>query len=163
MNGPIGDISYCHNVTLVTLPAVPRESRIIAEILETIAYNGINVDMISQTASMGGMVSVSFTIPDSLMSALLTVINALKAKYPKLKCEVTSGMSKITYFDSAMVHTPGVAAKVFSALAEANIQIMMITTSSVDISILVADHDLDEALSRSEKAFLVTPVEVLFE
>ena len=61
-----------------------------------------------------------------------------------------------------MVNTPGVAAKVFSLLSEAEIQIMLVTTSDVDISILVSAPELGDALSVMRDAFGVTPQGVSF-
>ena len=61
-----------------------------------------------------------------------------------------------------MVHTPGVAGKVLSVLSQYGIHTKMITTATVDISILVAEHELNDALSASENAFGAQPKEVEF-
>lgn len=163
MNQPITKITYCPNIALVTLPEVPGDSKTVAEILTAISTSGINVDMISQTAPQGGSISIAFSISMDSMAMLLPVINSLKPLYPGLKCEITGGMSKLNFYDANMVSTPGVAARVFSVLAAKCVQITMITTSTVDISILVQDHELSEALLLCETAFSVEAEEVPFE
>jgi aspartate kinase len=69
------------------------------------------------------------------------------------------GNCKIAFYDADMVGTPGVAARVFSILSDAGVQIMLITTSDVDISILVNSHDLPLALEAVCGAFGVEPME----
>jgi aspartokinase len=163
MDQPITKITYCPNIALVTLPAVPDDSKIVAEIFTSISNNGINVDMISQTAPQGGTISIAFSISMDSMAQLLPVINSLKPLHPGLKCEINGGMSKINFYDADMVNTPGVAARVFAALADGDIRVVMITTSTVDISLLVQEHDATEALTLCGKAFGVEPEEVPFE
>ncbi len=160
MTQPISNITYCHNIALVTLPEVPCDSQIIGEILTAISENGVNVDMISQTAPQGGNISIAFSISMDAMGTLLPVINALKPKYPSLKCEISGGMSKLNFYDANMVNTPGVAARVFSLLSE--VQVIMITTSTVDISILVQDHELDRALELCAETMGIQAEEVPF-
>jgi aspartokinase len=163
MNGqPISKIIYCPNITLVTLPTVAHDSQMISTILTTISDNGINVDMISQSAPQGSDISISFTISSDTMGALLPIVNSLKPQFPELRPEVLNGAAKINFYDADMVNTPGVAAKVFSVLSESGIQVYMITTSTVDISILVLEHDLDAALEICREKFGVTPEEVSF-
>ena len=161
--GNISQVTYCRNIALVTLRNVPCESKIIGEILTAISENGINVDMISQTAPLGQTISIAFTISIDAMSALMPVVNGLKPRYPELNMELAAGMTKVNFFDSNMVRTPGVAAQVFSMLSEGNIRVTMITTSTVDISILIPEHEEDAALALCRSAYGVEPEELPFE
>lgn len=158
----ISSVTYCPGVALVTLRNVPGEIRIIGQILTTIAEHGINVDMISQTAPQGKNISVAFSISMDDMGTLLPLVNGMKQTYPELNMELSAGMTKFSFFDTGMVNTPGVAARVFTMLSEGNITVNMITTSTVDISILVPDHDADGALELCAKAYGVEPEEVPF-
>ncbi len=162
-NQSISKVTYCPNITLVTLPSVPHDSQIISEILTAISDRGINLDMISQTAPQGGSIGISFTLSSDSIGTLLPLINSFKPKYPELRCDIMNGAAKINFFDAAMVKTPGVAASVFSTLSKAGVQVYMITTSTVDISLLVMEHDLEEALELCRKSFDPTPEEVPFE
>lgn len=161
--GNISQVTYCRNIALVTLRNVPCESKIIGEILTAISENGINVDMISQTAPLGQTISIAFTISIDAMGALMPVVNGLKPRYPELNMELAAGMTKVNFFDSNMVRTPGVAAQVFSMLSEGNIRVTMITTSTVDISILIPEHEEDAALALCRSAYGVEPEELPFE
>ena len=159
----ISSISYCHNVVLVTLRNVPFESRIIGEIFTTISEHAINVDMISQTAPLGQTISVAFTVSSEAIGDLMPVINSFKPKYPNLNMELSAGMTKINFYDENMVNTPGVAAHIFTTLSAASVSVTMITTSTVDISLLIPEHQEDTALSLCKQAYHVEPEEVLFQ
>lgn len=158
----ISTITYCQNIALVTLRNVPCESKFIGEILTAISRGGVNVDMISQTAPQGQTISIAFTISMDAMGAFLPIINGLKPKYPDLSMELSAGMTKVNFYDENMVSTPGVAAQVFSLLAEGNILVTMITTSTVDISILIPAHAEDAALRLCRETYGVEPEETPF-
>ena len=158
----ISSITYCRNIALITLRNVPFESGVIGEIFTAISDNGINVDMISQTAPQGGTIRLSFTISDQSLADALAVLATLRQENPAISPEILPGNSKLAFYDENMVHTPGVAAKVFSLLSEAGIQIMLVTTSEVDISILLSGHDLSDALTVMCENYGVEPVETSF-
>ncbi len=158
----ISHIIYCPNIALVTLRNVPFESSIVAEILTAISDNQVNVDMISQTSPLGGNISVAFTISMETMGNLMPVINRLKPRYPELHLEITPGMTKLNFYDANMVNTPGVAANVFSTLARRNIPVTMVTTSTVDISILIPEHAEDTAFALCQETYGIFPEEVAF-
>lgn len=160
--GNISKVTYCQNIALVTLRNVPYESGIIGDILTAISSNGINVDMISQTAPLGETLSITFTISIDAMGSLIPLINSFKPKYQDLNMELAAGMTKINFFDRNMVSTPGVAAQVFSMLSGSNIPVIMITTSTVDISILISEHEEDAALSLCRQVYGVEPQELPF-
>lgn len=156
-------ITYCQNIALVTLRNVPSESNCISEIFTAISASGINVDMISQTAPLGKNISIAFTISMDAMGALMPLVNSFKPKYPELSMELSPGMTKINFFDQDMVTTPGVAAGVFTAFAEANLVMTMITTSTVDISVLISAALEDAAIEQCRKVYDVEPEESPFE
>lgn len=161
MEQKITKISYANDITLITLSSLPSV-RSVSQVLSAFAQHGINVDMISQTAPQGGAVRLSFTLSDRDLGDVLTILGQLSGKNQNLSPEILPGNSKIAFYDPDMVNTPGVAAKVFSLLSDANIQIMLITTSDVDISILVSSHDLGDALHTMRDGFQVEPVETEF-
>ena len=101
MEQVITKITHCPNIALVTLPEIPSDSRIAAEILTAISDAGVNVDMISQTAPQGSTISLAFSISMDSMALLLPVINSLKPLHPGLKCEISGGMRSKTRSRSA--------------------------------------------------------------
>lgn len=161
MEQKITKISYANDVTLITLSALPS-GKAVSQVLTAFAANGINVDMISQTAPQGGTMRLSFTVSDRDLGQALTILGQISSGSKGLNPEILPGNCKIAFYDADMVNTPGVAAKVFSLLGDAEIQIMLVTTSDVDISILVNAHELGDALQVMQNAFGVTPEEVSF-
>lgn len=156
-------ITYCQNIALVTLRNVPCESNCISEIFSAISNSGINVDMISQTAPQGKNISIAFTISMDAMGLLMPLVNSFKPQYPELAMELSPGMTKINFFDQDMVTTPGVAAGVFAAFASANLVMTMITTSTVDISVLISAALEDAAIEQCRKVYGLEPEESPFE
>jgi len=161
MEQKITSISYANDITLITLSSLPS-GKAVSQVLTTFAESGINVDMISQTAPQGGSVRLSFTVSDRDLGQALTILGQLSGGDKSLSPEILPGNSKIVFFDADMVNTPGVAAKVFSLLSGAELQIMLVTTSDADISILVSAHEAGDALHVMRNAFGVTPVEAEF-
>ena len=162
MNNGISKITYAHDITLVTLSALPCDSRVVAAVLTALSDSGINVDMISQTAPQGGSIRLSFTISDAALADALAVLAKLRQENPAISPEILPGNCKLAFYDENMVQTPGVAAKVFTLLSQAGIQVMLITTSEVDISILVSGHNLSDALTVMCENYNVEPVETSF-
>ena len=162
MSHGIAKIAYVSDVTLITLSSLPCDSRAVAQVLTALAENGVNVDMISQTAPQGGSIRLSFTISDDALATALAVLAQLRKDNPALSPEILPGNSKLAFYDPNMVQTPGVAANVFSLLSQADIQVMLITTSEVDISILVSGHNLSDALTLVCEYYGVEPEQNAF-
>lgn len=159
----ITHVTYCENVALVTLRNVPSEGTLIADIFTAISDGGINVDMISQTAPQGGAISLAFTVSTDSVGALLPILNGFKPATPALGVELTAGMTKLNFSDEGMVRTPGVAAGVFSALSSGGVSSTMITTSTVDISLLIPAHQQETALTLCRNVLSAQPVEAEFD
>lgn len=162
MNNGISKITYAHDITLITLSSLPYESKSVAGVLTAMSDVQVNVDMISQTAPQGGAIRLSFSLPDNALATALSVLGKIRSENPEVKPEILPGNCKIALYDENMPNSPGIAAKVFSLLADAGIQIILVTTSEVDISLLVSDHDLPDALSIMEAAFGVKPIQAEF-
>ncbi len=149
----IEKVSFIEDVTLISLHDSPADIKLIAGIFEKISDAGIDVDMISQSPPNGQHSSLSFTVKDEDFGGILEIAAELRTLNPELKISVSSGNCKISVYGSGMRGTPGVAAKVFSAAAKANADIRMITTSEVDISMLVVKADVDNAIHAIESCF----------
>lgn len=162
MSHGIKQITYASDVTLITLSSLPCDSRAVASVLTALSDSGVNVDMISQTAPQGGSIRLSFTISDTSLADALAVLARVRQENPDISPEILPGNAKLAFYDPNMVHTPGVAAQVFSLLSEADIQIMLVTTSEVDISILVNGHYLPDALTVMGETYDVEPEESSF-
>ena len=115
--------------------------------------NKIDVDMISQTPPHSNKPHLSFTVSGDDLGKILELSAKIRDLYPDVKLSVSNGNCKISVFGEAMKGQPGVAAKVFAAAAKANTDIIMITTSEVDISMLVPQSDLTATLESIKGAF----------
>lgn len=153
----ITKITVTEDVTLITLRNSPSDMKFITHVFDLIASRGINVDMISQTAPFSEKVSLSFTVSDADMGELLELFAVLRAEYPGIKYDVTSGNCKVSLYGEAMRFVPGVAASVFDMIAQINTDIRIITTSEIDISLLVSELDADTVLEAFRKSFGVKP------
>lgn len=149
----IQSITVVEDVTLISLQDSPADISLISKIFEMISNAGIDVDMISQTPPHRNMPDLSFTISGEDMGKVLEIIQNFRTLNPGLKLSVSNGHCKISVFGESMRGCPGVACKVFNAIAKAKADISMITTSEVDISVLVAKADLENALEELHHAF----------
>ncbi len=144
-------ISITEDVTLITLSDSPADIHFISSIFDCIAEAGISVDMIAQSAPIGDRTSLSFTVSDDDMRKALDVVSSLRVSHPSLRPNVSSGNVKVSVYSEQMRTQPGIASKVFSAAASSNVDIRLVTTSEVDISLLITRPEA-ETLSEAVNA-----------
>ena len=146
----VSKISSEQDILLTTFPGAQYSAQSLAEHLKVFAEAGIVVDMICQSAPRGDSVDFSFTTSYDNFSAVMKAIPAAAKANPPL---ISGGYSKINLFGEEMVISCGVAARALAALAEAGVEIALITTSDLDISLLVRQQDEDAALNALTAAF----------
>lgn len=139
-------ISVRENVTLVVLGPMSSELVAVASVFEAMAAAKINVDMISQSPPQGASTHLSFTISDDDLEKALGLIARMRHEHPELKLAISSGNQKLTVFGDAMRHQPGIAANVLRAAAMAAADIRLVTTSEVDISLLLPPSGAEETV-----------------
>lgn len=149
----IQSITVVEDVTLVSLNDSPADIGIISRIFNAISKAGIDVDMISQTPPHSNRPHLSFTVNGEDFGKILEISKKIREVNPDLKLSVSTGNCKISIFGEKMRNCPGIATKVFAAAAEAKTDIIMITTSEVDISLLVPKGDLETTIDSITKAF----------
>ena len=146
----VSKISSEQDILLTTFPGAQYSAQSLAEHLKVFAEAGIVVDMICQSAPRGDSVDFSFTTSYDNFAAVMKAIPAAAKANPPL---ISGGYSKINLFGEEMVTSCGVAARALAALAEAGVEIELITTSDLDISLLVRQQDEDAALNALTAAF----------
>ena len=146
----VSKISSEQDILLTTFPGAQYSAQSRAEHLKVFAEAGIVVDMICQSAPRGDSVDFSFTTSYDNFAAVMKAIPAAAKANPPL---ISGGYSKINLFGEEMVISCGVAARALAALAEAGVEIALITTSDLDISLLVRQQDEDAALNALTAAF----------
>ena len=148
----VSKITSEQNIMLTTFPGAQYSAKSLAEHLDVFARAGIVVDMICQSAPRGEAVDFSFTTSYANFAAVMKALPEAAKVHPPL---ISGGYSKINLFGEEMVTSCGVASRALSALAGENIEIALITTSDLDISLLVRQQDEDTALEALQKAFEV--------
>jgi aspartate kinase len=125
----------------ITIEDVPDRPGVAAAIFRAVADEGINVDTIVQNVSKDGMTDVSFTVPKDDLPHAATVMERTATEIGAARYTTDDGIAKVSLVGAGMKTHPGVQADMFSALAEAGINIEMISTSSIRITCVIrADH-----------------------
>ena len=125
----------------------------ISKVFEAISQCGINIDMISMAPTHGATTGLSFTISDEDLIGILGFTSKLKQE-TDMDVIVSSVNHKISVYDPVMKNTPGIAAQVFRAISGTDADIRLITTSEVEISLLVTEADFDTVLNALQEALL---------
>lgn len=147
------DIGLTSDVTLISVSNMPAETKDVYNLFQNLAKAGVDVDMISQPASWGSSISLSFTADDSSLADSLRVLGALKKDFPNIRTDINSGNFKLHFTTEAMRGKPGVAAYILGLFCDANIDVKMISTSEIDISLLIDSLHYDAALRLLKSKF----------
>ena len=139
----------------ITVLGVPDRVGMAARIFHTIADAGVNIDMIVQNVSLveTGRTDISFTLPMSDGEKAMAVLNAAKSQIGFSDLHYDDKIGKVSVVGIGMRTHPGVTAKFFDALASAEINIDMISTSEIRISVVVAAEDVNRAVIATHTAF----------
>jgi aspartate kinase len=139
----------------LTLVAVPDQPGIAATIFETVASNGVNVDMIVQNvaASDTNKTDVTFTLPKTDGKKALAAIESIKDQIKYQDLILDENIAKISLVGAGMRSHPGVSANFFRALAQAGVNIEMISTSEIRISVVTRADDATKAVKAIHAAF----------
>ena len=152
-NKIITGISSTHNDAKVTLIGVKDRPGVAASIFKPLSINSINVDMVVQNISANGNeTDLTFTIKSEDLNKTKKIIQENK-KISFRKILFEKGVSKISIIGVGMITTPGVTYKMFQALAKKKINIQVISTSEIKISVLINKNDTKKALAVLHKEF----------
>ena len=139
-------------ITVVGVPDIIGEA---AKIFQVIAATGINIDMIVQniSAAATGLTDISFTLPRADGEAAMSALRAAQPDIGFQSLLYDDRIGKVSLVGAGMRSHPGVSATFFSALAEAGVNIEMISTSEIRISVVVDQNDVDAAVTSTHRAF----------
>ncbi len=149
ISGVVTDISEAK----VTILSVPDRPGISAALFEPLAAANVNVDMIVQNTSQDGKTDISFTMPKADMAAAESIVSRVAAEIGATGVNHDADIAKISLVGVGMKTSPGVAAKMFRTLADESINIEMISTSTIRISVVTAFSDLERAARALHTAF----------
>jgi aspartate kinase len=151
----IAGIAHDRSDAKITIVGVPDRPGVAAAIFQTIADAQINIDMIVQNVSAltTGLTDISFTLPRSDGQVAVSTLKRIQKEIGFQNLIFDDGIGKISLVGAGMRSHPGVSATLFSALAEANVNIEMISTSEIRISVVVRENDLEKAVKAIHSAF----------
>ena len=141
----------CARIALCGVEDAPGKA---FQVFEMIAKAGISVDLILQSIGDGKSKDISFTGAESDHDAVIKLLEENKTIIKAREIKSTTDVSKVSIVGSGMVNNTGVAAKMFEALSDAHINIKMIATSEIKISVLVAQNEAEAAVVAIHDKFL---------
>jgi aspartate kinase len=137
----------------VTVVGVPDRPGISAALFEGLANANVNVDMIVQNTSKDGLTDISFTMPKADMKVAEDIVSRVAKEIGANGVTHDAEIAKVSLVGAGMKTSPGVAAKMFRVLAENNINIHMISTSTIRVSVVVSASDMELAVRSLHTAF----------
>jgi aspartate kinase len=137
----------------VTLQSVPDQPGLAARIFSELAAGNVNVDMIVQNVSEGGTTDVSFSVPRGDLGRTRDVVERLKAETGIPGVNYDDSVAKVSIVGVGMRSHTGVAGRMFETLAANSINIEMISTSEIKISVVVREEHADTAVRALHEAF----------
>jgi len=151
----ISGVAHDRSEGKITVVGVPDKVGSAAAIFGIVAEAGVNIDMIVQNVSAiaTGRTDISFTLPGADGQQTLETLRAAQDKIGFQDLLYDDRIGKVSLIGAGMRSHPGVSAKFFAALAEAGVNIQMITTSEIRISVVVSQGDVDNAVNATHRAF----------
>lgn len=137
----------------VTVQGVPDRPGISAALFEPLAAANVIVDMIVQNTSTHGTTDISFTVPKDDMGVAESVVAKVAAEMGAAGVTHDSEIAKVSIVGAGMKTSPGIAARMFRVLADEAVNIQMISTSTIRISVVVARSDMERAARALHTAF----------
>ena len=142
------------NVARISVLGVPDRPGVAHKIFSLLASKRINVDIILQSIGRDGTEDISFTVPKTAEKEALAILSENKESFGAKSISSKSDIAKVSIVGAGMQSNFGVAARMFGALADANINIHMISTSEIKISVLIDGDNADRAVAAIHDAFV---------
>ncbi|MGI5268200.1 aspartate kinase [Nonomuraea sp. CA-218870] len=151
----ISGVAHDRSEAKITVVGVPDKVGEAAAIFKTLADAEINIDMIVQNVSAAatGRTDISFTLPTTDSQTALTALKKIQTRIGFESLLFDDQIGKVSLIGAGMRSHPGVTATFFAALADAGVNIEMISTSEIRISVIVGQDDVDSAVAAAHHAF----------
>lgn len=142
----ITGVAADRNTARISAMGVADKPGIAFKIFNTLAKRNINVDIILQSVGRDGTKDISFTVSEDDLKETLQILEEKKEALTIKEVTYNSNVSKVSIVGAGMLSNPGVAAKMFESLFNSNININMISTSEIRITVLIDEKDTDKAM-----------------
>jgi aspartate kinase len=151
----ISGIAHDKSEAKITIVGVPDRTGVAARIFQAIADADINIDMIVQNVSAAatGLTDISFTLPKAEGAAATAILQKLQGEVGFASIQYDDQIGKLSLVGAGMRSHPGVTATFFGALSDAGVNIEMISTSEIRISIICRETDLENGAKAAHTAF----------
>jgi aspartate kinase len=159
----ISGVAHDTSEAKVTIAGVPDRPGIAARVFRPLADAGVNIDMIVQNVSAEGRTDISFTLPEDDLPKARPILDGMVAEVGATGVQADTGVARISLVGAGMKTHPGIAADMFDALADAGINIEIISTSAIRISCVVRVHEAERAVRVVHERFRLSEPEVLEE
>ncbi|NBH84109.1 aspartate kinase [bacterium C-53] len=149
----VSGVAADKNATRISVVGLEDRPGVAFRLFDALAKANINVDMILQSIGREGKKDISFTIPEDVADEALNVIekNMERLKAEKVDCK--RNVAKVSVVGAGMMSNPGVAAKMFECLYNSNININMISTSEIRVTVLIDEKEVEKAINAVHEAF----------
>ncbi|MDY5584894.1 MAG: aspartate kinase [Arcanobacterium sp.] len=151
----IAGVSHDKSQAKITVVGLPDEPGAAARLFAVVAGQDVNIDMIvqNQPINTNGVANISFTLPISDVPKAVQALTEAQTQIGFKEIKQDDGVGILSLVGAGMRSNPGVSAKLFEALADAQINIDVITTSEIRISVVVEQEELDQAVQVVHTAF----------
>ena len=149
----ISGITYDRDQAKITVVHVPDKPGVAASLFTPLSEHNISVDMIIQNVSAEGFTDLTFTVSKKEMKEAQKIVNATAKAVGAKKVEVDDDVAKVSIIGVGMVSHSGVAAKMFTTLANEGVNIIMISTSEIKISCIIQRKYTELAVTALHDAF----------
>ena len=151
----IAGVAHDRSEAKITVVGVPDKVGEAARIFEALASVEVNLDMVVQNVSAAatGLTDISFTLPRADGNTAMAALAGIQDEVGYDKLLYDDQIGKVSLIGAGMRSHPGITARFFSALAAAGVNIEMISTSEIRISVIVDEGQVDEAVRATHSAF----------
>ena len=146
-------LAHDRNVAKVTMVEVPDRPGVAHSVFAALAEAGVNVDTIIQNVGHHRTTDLSFTIRRGDLAEAKRILEPIVHELGFREMTTDSTMAKVSIASSGIQKTPGYASRIFGALADAGVNIEMISTAEMQITCIIEEYDLDTAIKALQKAF----------
>ncbi len=149
----VSGVAADRNVARISVVGLDDKPGIAFRVFDVLAKANINVDMILQSVGRNNTKDISFTVSGDVADEALKVIEDSKSRLNPEHVEIEKNVAKISVVGAGMMSNPGVAAKMFECLFNADINIKMISTSEIRVTVLIDEAEAVKAMNATHDAF----------
>lgn len=150
----VSGVAADKNTARIAVIGLKDEPGIAFKLFNALAKHNINVDIILQSIGRDGTKDISFTVAEDEVQETLNVIEENKNRITAQRIETDTTVAKVSVVGAGMMSHSGVAAKMFEALYNVGVNIKMISTSEIRVTVLIARDDVDKAMKAVHDAFI---------